>query len=138
MNKFIGTGRLVKDPEVRYTQSQMCVANFTLAVNRPYKKGEDQKADFFRCVAFGKIGEFVEKNFRKGMKADIVGHINNEEYEKNGQKAYSTQITIESIEFGESKRAGDEQTATPPKADDVDQFVQADEEELPFSFFTNN
>ena len=68
-------GRLTKDPEVRYSQSAdpVAVANFSLAVNRRFKKQGEQEADFINCVAFGKNGEFVEKYFRKGQMVSVVG-----------------------------------------------------------------
>ena len=64
-------GRLVADPEVRYSTDNMAIARYRLAVNRRYKKdGEEQTADFINCVAFGKNGEFAEKYLHQGMKID--------------------------------------------------------------------
>lgn len=110
MNKVILTGRLTRDPEVRYSQSdnQICIAKFSLAVNRKYAKDGEQSADFLNCTAFGKTGEFVEKYFRKGMKADIEGRLQTGSYEKDGVKHYTTDVIIEGIEFGESKKSGSE------------------------------
>lgn len=112
MNKVILTGRLVADPEVRWTQGQnsTAVASFTLAVNRGYVKKDDPNAvtaDFPRCQCFGKTAEFVEKYFKKGQKADIVGRIQTGKYQnKEGQTVYTTDVIVENIEFGESKGSG--------------------------------
>jgi len=107
MNKAILMGRLTRDPEVRYSQSDssMAIARFSLAVDRRYKKqGDETTADFFNCTAFGKQGEFVEKYLKKGTKIVVTGRIQNDNYtNKEGQKVYSVQIMVEEIEFAESK-----------------------------------
>ena len=111
MNKAMLTGRLTKDPDVRYSQgeNQMCISRFTLAVDRRRTKNQDdnaQTADFISCVAFGKTGEFVEKYAKKGMKFDIVGRIQTGSYQnKDGQTVYTTEVVVEDMEFGESKGA---------------------------------
>ncbi|MBO5550667.1 MAG: single-stranded DNA-binding protein [Lachnospiraceae bacterium] len=111
MNKAMLTGRLTRDPNVRYSQgeNQMCVARFTLAVDRRRSRNQDgsgQTADFISCVAFGRTGEFVEKYARKGMKFDVVGRIQTGSYQnKDGQTVYTTDVVIDEIEFGESKNA---------------------------------
>ena len=111
MNKAMLTGRLTRDPNVRYSQGEnsMCVAHFTLAVDRRRSRNQDgngQTADFISCTAFGKTGEFVEKYARKGMKFDVVGRIQTGSYQnKEGQTVYTTEVVVEDIEFGESKNA---------------------------------
>nr|DAO63753.1 MAG TPA: Single strand binding protein [Caudoviricetes sp.] len=110
MNKAILIGRLTRDPDVRYSQtdSNMAIARFSLAVDRRHKKqGDETTADFFNCTAFGKQGEFVEKYLKKGTKVVVTGRIQNDNYtNKEGQKVYSVQIMVEEIEFAESKAAG--------------------------------
>ena len=107
MNKAILIGRLTRDPDVRYSQtdSNMAIARFSLAVDRRYKKqGDETTADFFNCTAFGKQGEFVEKYLKKGTKIVVTGRIQNDNYtNKDGQKVYSVQIIVEEMEFAESK-----------------------------------
>ena len=109
MNKVILIGRLTRDPEVRYSQtdSTMAIARFSLAVDRRYKKqGDEVTADFFNCTAFGKQGEFVEKYLKQGTKVVVTGRIQNDNYtNKDGQKVYSVQIIVEEMEFAESKNA---------------------------------
>lgn len=109
MNKIILMGRLVRDPEVRYSQTangNMAVARYTLAVERRIKKDGEQTADFINCVAFGKLGEFAEKYLHQGMKIAITGRIQTGSYtNKDGQKVYTTDIVVEEQEFCESKSA---------------------------------
>ena len=141
MNKWIGMGRLTRDPEVRYGQSGSAVANFSVAIDRRYKRDGETTADFFNCTAFGKTGEFVEKYLRKGVKVVIEGELQNNNYEdKNGTKYYSVQIIVNQIEFAESKssQANSNDTAEPEAnapADDGFMNIPDDipDEELPFN-----
>ena len=107
MNKAILMGRLTRDPEIRYSQSDsnMAVARFSLAVDRRFKKqGDEVTADFFNCTAFGKRVEFVEKYLKQGTKILVTGRIQNDNYtNKDGQKVYSVQVIVEEMEFAESK-----------------------------------
>lgn len=148
MNKALLMGRLTADPEIRYSQNQnaTCVARYTLAVDRRFKRDGEQQADFIRCVAFGKAGEFAEKYLRKGTKISIVGRITTGSYtNKDGQKVYTTEITIEEQEFAESKsasqRQGDDQQQsadygvqnTPqPQPDEGFAPIPDDDGDLPF------
>ena len=97
MNKAILMGRLTRDPEIRYSQGQdpMCIARFTLAVDRRQRKQDGQQsADFISCVAFGKIGEFIEKYVQKGTKLAITGHIQTGSYtNRDNQKVYTQQAS---------------------------------------------
>ena len=70
MNMVILSGRLVRDPEIRYGSGAepMCIAKFSLAVDKNYKKSADDKANFINCTAFGNTGEIVEKHCTKGTK----------------------------------------------------------------------
>ena len=105
MNKAIEIGRLTRDPEVRYSQgNNTAVARYTIAVDRKFKREGEQTADFIPCVVFGKQAEFAEKYFRKGTKVVISGRITTGSYtNKDGQKIYTTEITVEEQEFAESK-----------------------------------
>lgn len=144
MNKAILTGRLVRDPEVRYSQGekQTAVAKWTLAVDRRFKRdGDEQTADFINCVAFGKSAEFVEKYFRKGMKMNLVGRIQTGSYTKDdGTKVYTTDVIAEEIEFGESKAAGGGQAEYKPEPslgalndDGFKNIPDGIDEDLPFN-----
>lgn len=139
MNKWIGMGRLTRDPEVRYSQSGSAVANFSVAIDRRYKRDGETTADFFNCTAFGKTGEFVEKYLRKGVKVVIEGELQNNNYEdKNGTKHYSVQIIVNQIEFAESKSSQTNNDTAEPEAnapadDGFMNIPDGIDEELPFA-----
>lgn len=105
MNKAILMGRLTRDPEIRYNNNNneaICIARFTLAVDRRFKKDE---TDFISCVAFGKTGEFVEKYLHQGTKIVVSGRIQTGSYtNKDGVKIYTTDVVVEEAEFAESKK----------------------------------
>lgn len=131
MNRVILVGRFTKDAEVRQASSTM-IARFTLAVDRKYRKDEEASADFINCVAFGKTAEFIERYFRKGMKAGVEGRIQTGSYtNKDGQRVYTTDVVIDGIEFVESKK-----DSAPAPQPDGDSFITIDEDEfegLPFN-----
>ena len=135
MNKIILCGRLTADAEIRYSNDGKAVARFNFAVNRRFKRDEDPEADFFQCVAFGKIAETLEKcSVGKGTKLLLDGEMRNNNYEKDGVKHYGMQVVVNSFEFCESK--GSSGQATPQPQTDSDGFmnIPADiDEELPFS-----
>lgn len=108
MNLFIGIGRLTRDPEVR-RNGDKANASYTLAVNRRNKQEGQPDADFFRCVAFGKNADFVEKYLRKGTKILVRGELRTGSYEKDGQKHYTTDIWVNEHEFVEGKASSEAQ-----------------------------
>ena len=144
MNKAIIMGRLTRDPEIRWTQAgnsqeQMCIARYTLAVDR---RQREAGADFIPVVAFGKAGEFAEKYFHKGTKIVVEGRIQTGSYEKDGQRVYTTDVVVEQQEFAESKASSDSnngsyQQASPAPSSAVgDGFMNIPDgldEELPFN-----
>ncbi len=114
MNKVILMGRLTRDPEVRYTQtSNTLVASFSLAVNRRFvRQGEERQADFINIVAWGKLGEFCSKYFKKGQQVGIVGRIQTRTWDDDqGQKHYVTEVVAEEAYFADSKRDADSTSA---------------------------
>lgn len=136
MNKVILTGRLAKDVEVKYA-GETCVARYTLAVDRRYKKDGEPSADFINCVAFGKSGEFAEKYLRKGMKIAIVGRIQTGSYKnKDGQTVYTTDVVVEEHEFCESKQNVEKAQPSAYTTPSNDGFMNIPDdiaEELPFN-----
>ena len=137
MNKCILIGRLVKDPDVRYSQGQksMAIARYTLAVDRAVKKDREQTADFISCVTFGKNGEFAEKYLHKGTKIAIEGRIQTGSYtDKDGRKVYTTDIVVEHHEFCESRNASGTSGNNAPDADGFVNIPDSVEDEaLPFN-----
>lgn len=138
MNKVMLSGRLTRDPEVRYSQGEnsLAIARFSLAVDRRFKKQGESDADFFNCTAFGKQGEFVEKYLKQGTKILVTGRLQNENYtNKEGQKVYGMKIIVEEIEFAESRTSG--ASKQQPQAQQTqDGFLNIPtglEEELPFA-----
>ena len=138
MNKFYMTGRLVEDAEIRYTTGEKttAIARFRFAVSRKFAKENDEvKADFFNCVAFGRIAETFEKcKVGKGTKLLIEGEVRNDNYEKDGVKHYGTQILVNSFEFCESKGTAD--AGTQQATTDNNGFMNIPDglqEELPFN-----
>ena len=96
MNKVELLGRLTRDPEVRYTQTNnTVVASFSLAVNRRFaKQGEERQADFINCVAWNKTGEFVSKYFKKGQQVGVIGRLQTRTWDDDkGQKHYITEAS---------------------------------------------
>ena len=138
-------GRLTRNPDVRYSQGEKatCVARYTLAVNRRFRREGDQDADFINCVAFGRQGEFAEKYLKQGTKIVISGRIQTGSYtNRDGVKVYTTDVVVEECEFAESKNAaGDNSGFTPsdrpsPSSAAGDGFMNIPDgidEELPFN-----
>lgn len=107
MNKVILMGRLTKDPEVRYTQTNnTMVTSFSLAVNRRFvKEGEERQADFINIVAWSKTAEFCSKFFKKGQQVGVIGRIQTRNYDDDqGMKHYVTEVVAEEVYFADSKK----------------------------------
>lgn len=131
MNKVIITGRWTADPKVSAAagDNPMTIAHGTIAVDR---KGKDKGADFPSVVAFGKTAEHIDKYYHKGMKANIVGHIQTGNYKnKDGQTVYTTDVVIDEIEFGESKAANNQTTKAAISEEEI--MNVPDDDELPFN-----
>ena len=110
MNKVIISGRLTRDPEMRYSQSAepLAVTRFSIAVNRRFNKDGEPDADFINCVSFGKTAEFISKYFTKGKMIGVVGSIRTNSWtDNNGQKRVSTDVQVEEVEFLESKSSSE-------------------------------
>ena len=140
MNKVILMGRIVRDPEVRYSNGangSTAVARYTLAVDRKFKQEGQPTADFINCIAFGKLGEFAEKYLRQGIKIAVTGRIQTGNYtNKDGQKVYTTDVVVEEQEFCESKSSQQTQNNDRPQTSS-DGFMSIpdnlEDEGLPFS-----
>lgn len=127
MNVVIVTGRITKDPEVRYTSSQMAVCTVTLAIDRPTK---DKVTDFPRVVVFGKQAESLATYTKKGSMIGVVGSIQTGSYEKNGEKVFTTDIVANRVEFL-SKAEGKPEKKQEEKQEVFESFAALDEE-VPF------
>ena len=140
MNLVILHGNLTKDVELKFTQGAepMAIGRSTVAVKREGKQKEGAPtSDFINLVAFGKTAEFMEKYFKKGSAIIVTGRLTTGSYtNKDGQKVYTTDVTVEKVEFAGGKKEGGEQsTATQAKPQaKPQQFVpvEPDDLELPF------
>ena len=102
MNTWVGIGRLVRDPEVRYTQSGKAVCRFTLAIDR--RGNGEKQADFIQCVAWEKIAEVISQYTGEGRKIAVEGRIQTRSYDaQDGNKRYVTEVVVQSMEFCDSK-----------------------------------
>lgn len=110
MNLVILTGRLTKEPELKYGASGTAYCKFTLAVNRMKK---DDPADFIFCSAFGKTAELIAEYVKKGNNLGVQGRLQQDTYEKDGEKISKTGVTVDKIEFLESNKT--ESTTSEPK-----------------------
>ena len=107
LNHITIMGRLTRDPELRYTQSQTPVASFTLAVDRDYSSRDsgERQTDFIDCVAWRSTAEFVSKYFQKGSMAVVSGRLQIRDWtDKEGNKRRNAEVVAENIYFGESKK----------------------------------
>ena len=146
MNTVQLTGRLTRDPDVRYTDGGSSVARFTLACDRRFKTENGPTADFIRCVAFGKTAEFVEKYFTKGRMAVVSGKLQIRGWtDKDGNKRRTAEVLAENVYFADSKSESGESQAntggftppaypTPGYAPPAGEFAPLDDEDaqLPF------
>ena len=127
MNHITIHGRLTKDPELRQTQSGVPVCNFSVAVDRVYKNGEDKQTDFFNCVAWRGLGELIARNFHKGKEILVSGEMQSRKYEAgDGSTRTAWELVASNMDFCGNKC----DTATdslPTEFATID-----DEEKLPF------
>jgi len=144
MNSIIIKGRLTKDPELRYTQSDTAVCTVNVAVDRPYSK--DKETDFFTVVFWRQTAEFVSKYFSKGQEILVQGEMQSRKYEdKEGNNRIAWEIKADRVEFCGSKGQGEENAsapatkgkstkkAPPPTAENESDSGEAEDDgELPF------
>lgn len=115
MNRVELMGRLTRDPDVRYSQGEdsVCVASYVLAVKRRAARDGGEDADFIRCIALGKKGEFAEKHLKRGMKIVVAGRLQSGRYDKDGQTHFTTDVVVEEHYFCGSSAAEDREEDSP-------------------------
>ena len=107
LNHIVLMGRLTRDPELRYTQSQVPVATFRIAVDRDFggRDGAEKQTDFIDVVAWRSTGEFVSKYFTKGSMAVVSGRLQLRDWtDRDGNKRTSAEVVADNVYFGDSKR----------------------------------
>lgn len=136
-NNVILTGRLTADPELKTTPNGVSVTSFSIAVERPYKSGEEKQTDFICIVAWRKTAEFVTRYFKKGDMIGIEGRIQTRKYQdRDGNSRTAFEVLANNVQFVESKRSAE--NAAPPAAvnnTEADAFAEAGDiadDDLPF------
>lgn len=105
LNRAALVGRLTKEVELRRTGNGKAVASFTLAVNRNFKTGDGQEADFLNVVAWGKVAENTANYCSKGSLVSVDGRLQTRNYENNqGQKVFVTEVVADSVQFLDTKK----------------------------------
>ncbi|MDD4184338.1 MAG: single-stranded DNA-binding protein [Candidatus Izemoplasmatales bacterium] len=138
LNKVLMIGRMVRDPELRYTNNNIPVASFTLAVNRPFQsssQNQDNNADFFSCTVWRKSAENVSKYCNKGSLVAVEGRLQTRDYmdEKNNVKRYVTEIICDQVVFLDPKPQSDNyQPQEKAKKDEAESKIDIIEDDLPF------
>ena len=115
LNHIVLMGRLTRDPELRYTQSQTAVASFSLAVDRDFggRDGGEKQTDFIDIVVWRSTAEFVSKYFTKGSMAVVSGRLQIRDWtDREGNKRRSAEVVADNVYFGESKRSRDENSGS--------------------------
>ena len=111
INKVILMVRLTKEPEMRYTATNVPVATFTLAVDRGFKRENEQSTDFINIVAWRSTAEFVAKWFSKGQLVAVSGKLQVRSWtDRDGYKRNTTEVVADECFFAESKRGNDNST----------------------------
>lgn len=115
MNKVILKGRCAKAPDVKTTQSGQTFTRVTIAVDRYTKAGEERKADFINCTAWGNTAQFLAKYFQKGKEILCEGRIQTGSYtNQDGKKVYTTDVVLDRVEFCGSVGAKNATTTNEP------------------------
>lgn len=141
MNNVVLIGRLTRDPEVRYTsETQMAVARFSVAINRPVRSGGEKQTDFPNVVVFGKQAENCERFLGKGRLVGIQGRIQTGKYtNKNGDTVYTTEVVANNVEFldwGDQNKKKEKKEMESPSATNNGElpegFEMIDDDDIPF------
>lgn len=138
LNHIAIMGRLTRDPDLRYTQSQKPVATFTLAVDRDFVENQ---TDFITCVAWNNTAEFVSKYFSKGKQAIVAGRLQMRDWQdKDGNKRTSAEVIAANVYFGDSKKSEQSHDTAPNR--DINELkeypvtrfavIEDDDGDLPF------
>ncbi len=136
MNKVFLVGRITRDPELRYTTSNVAVVSFSVAINRPYQNAQGEyDADFINCVVWRNQDENLARFVRKGQQIGIDGRLQTRTYEtQTGETRYITEVLCDNIHFLEPK--GTSETVE-PSFEEEDPLLEssmdiASEDDLPF------
>ncbi len=145
LNKVVLIGRLTRDPDMRFTQSQRAVCSFNLAVNRSFTtQGGEREADFINIVSWGKTAENVSKYLNKGSLVAVDGRIQTRNYDNaQGQRVYVTEVVAENVTFLESKNSSNSSAQNygftePQQSNTTSNDASFDSNKDPFADFGNS
>ena len=132
-NLVVLTGRLTADPELKKTPSDVSVTNFSIAVQRAYKSGEEAVADFINIVAWRSTAEFICRYFKKGKMIGIEGSIQTRKWVDNdGNNRTAFEVVANNVQFVESKREDNNPITANTTQGNLDTVVDNTESDLPF------
>ena len=132
-NIVVLTGRLTADPELKKTPSDVSVTNFSIAVQRAYKSGEEAFTDFINIVAWRSTAEFICRYFKKGKMIGIEGSIQTRKWVDNdGNNRTAFEVVANNVQFVESKREDNTPTTENATQGDLNAVVGDTESDLPF------
>ena len=126
LNKYIGIGRLGKKPEIKYTQNQMAICNFSIATTESFKKNDayEDKTEWIKCVVFGKTAEFMGNYLDKGAMVYVEGRLQTSSWEKEGVKHYKTEVVAYTVTpLGSKSDASTPQANNPTPQDDPSEVL---------------
>ena len=137
MNKVILTGRLTRDPELRYTANNKAVCDFTIATNRPVVRDRERVADFINCRVWNKTAENLDKYQAKGNMIAVSGRMQVDNYQDNeGKNRNYTYVLVEDLEYLERKKENNQEEVKEIEnfstTTEVQQQFDYTDEELPF------
>ena len=132
LNHIVIMGRLARDPESRTTQSGVSVCNFTVAVDRDYKNGDEKVTDWIDCVAWRGTAEFVQKFMSKGRMVVVSGSLQSKKWQdKDGNNRTGWEVQAQNVYFADSKKDSSGQSA-PSTPDVTYDDLGKDDGDLPF------
>lgn len=136
LNKFIGIGRLTRDPELRYTQNGIPVSSFTIAIDRPFsgQGQQERETDFIDCVAWRKLAEVIANHLQKGRLIGVEGRVQVRSYETpDGQKRRATEIVADNVHFLDRPKEGGNGSSQGGQAPTKNVFEDLDlDDDVPF------
>ena len=130
-------GRLARDPEKKVTQSGVSVCNFTIAVDRDYRNGEEKVTDWVDCVAWRGTADFIERNFSKGRMILVSGSLQSRKWQdKDGNNRTGWEVVVQNVYFCDSKKGDGTDHAAPggtaASAPNIAEDYGSDNSDLPF------
>lgn len=133
INRVVLVGRLTRDPDLRYTPNGVAVANFTLAVNRPFTNQQgDRDADFINCVAWRRQAENLANYMKKGSQIGVDGRLQSRSYEdQDGKMVYVTEVVADSVQFLEPRGSGQDGRQDTSGFQQQGQFQQGQRQQTP-------